>query len=113
MKSSDPQIYRLCQEPKSEEQCDADWKAFADAVYEARVKHRIPDVLVVAKLLVAYPDGQEGVGYTRMICGSQLEAEPMASWALGNAAAERCELITKLAADARKQGGRQQKDLFS
>jgi hypothetical protein len=59
-----------------------------------------------------YDDGEEGVGYTRLICGSQLEAEPMASWALGTAAAERRELITKLAADAVKQGSPQQKELF-
>jgi hypothetical protein len=112
VKANDQKTYRACQEPKTEAECAAAWQAFADDVYAARVKHKIPDVLVVAKLLVVYSDGEEGVGYTRLICGSQLEAEPMASWALGTAAAERRELITKLAADAVKQGTPQQKELF-
>ena len=112
MKANDQKTWRACQEPKTEAECEAAWKAFAEDVYAARAKHKIPDVLVVAKLLVVYDDGEEGVGYSRLICGSQLEAEPMASWALGNAAAERRALITKLAAQAAKQGGPQQKELF-
>lgn len=112
MEAIDPKTYRACQEPKSEAQCDADWAAFAEVVYAARVKFRIPNVLVIAKLNVVLDDGEEGIYHARLLCGSSLEAEALAAWGYGYEQAERQKLISKIAAQGGGRSKGERKELF-
>ena len=108
----DPKTYRACQEPKNESQCNADWAAFAEAVYNARVQFKIPNVLVIAKLNVLYEDGEDGTCHARLMCGSAHEAEALAAWGYGYEEAERRKLIAKLAAQGGGRSKDEQKELF-
>lgn len=102
MKSINPATYRECCIPKAPEQAQADWEAFCQAVYELRVKHRIPDVYLLARVLVQYEEGGEGVAHTRAHFGDELNAEQMTAWAFGYEQAQRQERIASVAMEAAK-----------
>lgn len=100
MESIKPATYRECSVPKPPEQAQADWDAFCNAVYELRVKYRIPDVYLLARVLVQYEEGREGVAHTRAHFGDELNAEQMTAWAFGYEQAQRQERIARVALEA-------------
>ena len=101
MESQNPEIYRECCTPKPPEQAQADWEAFCQAVYELRVKHQIPDLCLVARMVLQYPEG-EGQAMTIAHFGDELQAEPMTAWAFGHEQAERQQRIARVVLDATK-----------
>jgi len=102
METQSPTTYRECNVPKPPEQAQADWEAFCNAVYDLRVKHRIPDVYMLARMAIQYEEGGEGQAMTRAHFGDDLYAEPMTAWAFGYEQAQRQERIASLALEAAK-----------
>ena len=101
MESQNPEIYRECCTPKPPEQAQTDWDAFCQAVYELRVKHRIPDIDLLARMVIQYEEG-EGQAMTHAHFGDELQAEPMIAWAFGYEQSQRQERITSLLQNASK-----------
>ena len=88
---NDPENYRKLLEPfATPEAANIALIAFYDEVRAARNKHRIPDVLVVASMNVAYDSG-EGRAISRKYDGDISREESMAAYAYGAAGAERRE----------------------
>ena len=100
MEAIAPATYRELSVPKPPEQAQQDWEAFCNAVYELRVRHRIPDLYLVARVLVQYEEGGEGVAHTRAHFGDELQAEQMVAWAFGYEQAERQQRIASVALEA-------------
>ena len=106
MEAQNPANYRECSAPKPPEQAQADWEAFCQAVYDLRVKHRIPDLYLLARFVLQYQEG-EGQAMTRAHFGDELQAEPMIAWAFGYEQAQRQQRIAELArgsGDAMRHG---------
>ena len=101
MESQNPEIYRKCCTTKPPEQAQTDWEAFCQEVYELRVKHQIPDLCLVARMVLQYPEG-EGQAMTIAHFGDELQAEPMTAWAFGHEQSQRQERIASLVLDASK-----------
>lgn len=101
MESHNPDIYRECCAPKPPEQAQADWEAFCQEVYGLRVKHRIPDLYLLARMVLQYEEG-EGQAVTRAHFGDELQAEQMAAWGLGYEQSQRQERIASMILDAGK-----------
>jgi hypothetical protein len=101
MEAQNPACYRECSAPKPPEQAQQDWEAFCQAVYDLRVKHRIPDLYLVARMVLQYEEG-EGQALTRAHFGDELQAEQMVAWALGYEQCQRQERIASVILDAGK-----------
>ena len=82
-------------EPVSIGEAETRLKLFFDELYDLRNKHKIADVYVVARLNVTSSDG-EGPITTCMHCGSDLEREGMAAFALGFERSQRADRIINI-----------------
>jgi NH3-dependent NAD+ synthetase len=91
--------YAKLMQPLARGKASANIDAFFDAVGALREKYHMLECLVVVKLNVEYSDKQIGEAVTSAHFGSQLEAEPLAAYALGNARARVREHINKLVAN--------------
>ena len=78
--------------------------AFFKDLRDLRQKHKIPDVLAVASINVAYPDGRTGAAIAHKHNGDSLRSEAMAAWLYGTLSAERRELLNKLIAGQQNAG---------
>jgi hypothetical protein len=103
MNRNDPKVYREMCLPKTVEQANADWTAFAGELYELRVKHRIADVYVIARMPIQYDDGDEAPQNVSAHFGDVLNREPMTAWAVGFESANRQAMIREVIADAAKK----------
>ncbi len=95
---SDPvRYFDMCKPHENDEAS----KAFYDEVSAARVKHRMPDVLVVVSFNVNYDDGV-GAALNCFSFGDSRNTESLAAFALGQQQADRREHINKLVANVGK-----------
>lgn len=100
-----PDTYRELNKPfPSAEAADAAIEAFWGEFYELRVKHKLPDVLVVIRANVVCEDGEESDAIVSMHAGSTLHKESMAAWAFGRAQLERQQAIGKMLTKSVKHG---------
>ncbi len=79
-----PARYRELNVPRPAEELTASIDAFIDDVWAARLKHRIPDALIVVRAVREAPDGgieQELI--TLSHCGHELNMGSMANYAAG------------------------------
>lgn len=110
MEAYDPKTLEKCSVYRPVAEVETDWQAFAEDVYAARVKHRIPDVVICARLAVQYEDGGDGEFCAKFSCGDESHQEMLAAYLFGAVGAERQERIARIVADATKQSIRRRKD---
>lgn len=79
----DPANYHTLSQPVSLDEAQTRLKAFWEALYALRNEHKIPDVLLVARVNVASEDG-EGPVTAIQHCGDEREREGMAAFAFGH-----------------------------
>ena len=87
---------------KSQEEAAKAIEGFHDEVAELRVKHKLPDVYVVAELNWE-DDGIESVSMSTFGFGEQARHEAMLAYALGTVQAERQQRIAQLIGQAIKK----------
>ena len=96
MKShSDPEKYRRLSAPRAVEETNAAINAFFDDLGLLREKHGMADVTCIVGVKIQYPESV-GEGITSCHYGDSTNQERMLAWALGQAQAERRELINTL-----------------
>ena len=97
-----PEVYRRMSEPfvNLVEANDA-LGAFQSELRELRIKHRIRDVAVVIAVNVESADG-EGVAQITCHVGNPSEQEAMFAFGLGQARAERKDLMMRIEAAAER-----------
>lgn len=96
--NNDPELYRQLSAPfDTAEEANTALVAFYADVRAARIKHRMPDALVIVAVNVRYQDDATQVGRAISHChnGNQSEAEGLAAYAYGQLAAEHREEINK------------------
>lgn len=109
MKANDPSTWLACQEPKTPQQAEADWAAFCEEVYAARVRHKIPAVYLVGRLHTV--DGESvAVNHGRLMCGDDLLALTLAALAFGYESSAHKAMIQQLAGGTAKPA--RQRELF-
>ena len=69
---------------------------FYDELTDLRNKHKVPDLLIVMRGSVVYPDGKSGIFLHHIHLGNELNSEAMAAYAYGQTQAERREIMNKL-----------------
>lgn len=95
-------LYRELSKPhKSPDAANEALQAFFADVQAARKRHGLPDVLIVAACNVQYPE-REGRACTWLHCGDARVAEPMAAFALGQAARDRRAWVNALSAGVKE-----------
>jgi len=95
-KTKDPENYLKMSEPfETPNIANKALQDFHEEVNVLRKKYKIPDLLIVIKGEVKYPDGQIGGFMNHSSYGMELNVEPMAAYAYGKASAEHRELINK------------------
>lgn len=107
MKRNDQKTLFDCSLPRPAADVYADWEAFCEAVYALRVQHRIPDLVVAARLNLSLEDREgvdedNGMYFARFGAGDSLHHETLAAWLFGQLQAERQSLM----ASALSDGGR-------
>ena len=96
MKShSDPEKYRRLSEPRPVEETNAAINAFFDELGALREKHGMADVTCVIGVKIQYTDNI-GEGVTSCHYGDSTNQERLLALALGQAQAERREMINTL-----------------
>lgn len=81
--------YREMSEPfASSEEANTALQAFFDEVAEARIKHKITDVLLVVSCIAVTAEG-EAAFVTHAHFGDEFKVESMAAYAFGRASADR------------------------
>ena len=99
---NDPENYRLMSQPfENGEAANKALDAFFEAVREARQKHRIADVVVLAMVSAGEKDAK---AIAQSTLGDDTNVEGICAWAYGRAAAEREARMASLHRQGRKAG---------
>ena len=97
MKSeNNPARYSKLLAPITREEANANLDAFFTEIGKLREKYHFPECLTVVKVNVEYADGECGEAISHCHYGSQLEAECLAAYALGQTQAQGREMVNKL-----------------
>lgn len=103
---SNPGRYReMCVPHEDAEAMSRAYQAFADAVSDARVKYRIADVYVIAKMHAYVGEGDdEGAAMLTSQFGNSSEALHLLAYAYGYEKRAREENLARLLAGKKKEG---------
>jgi hypothetical protein len=96
--SKDPEKYRRLSAPRSADETNKALEAFFEEMGTVREKHGIPNVVLVASVMVQYADGNVGEAVTMSSYGDSLKIVPLLAYGLGQARAEDREMVAKLIA---------------
>lgn len=93
---SDVRAYLEASQPHDSPQAaNAEWRAFLEEVRDARLKHRIADVVIGASFTVRYEDGALGTPMACANMGTAGMASMLSAYALGVFQAEDRARIAK------------------
>lgn len=94
---ANPKRYRELSEPyPSEEVANQMLEGFFEAVSEARIKFKVPDLLMVAMVTALNSDGKEQLSMSQSSFGDWQKAEGMAAYAYGRTQVEREEFVKQM-----------------
>lgn len=102
-RQNNPERYSEMCAPRQRDEADAALVAFFQDVTAARLKHRIADVHVVARVVMHEGDGEVS-GFASAHIGAEQEAEGMCGWAFARAAETRRDFVDHMKSQGARAG---------
>lgn len=97
--------HKLNQPFESADDANAALEAFWEEFYALRNKYKIPDVLVVFRLMCRTKDGDVAELFGSLNAGSEMYAESLAAWGYGRESAQRQERMARIISQVRNDSG--------